>query len=379
MLIDFPHTLNIYLTSRCNLDCSYCFVSKDGTEDKEPDIEALKRAVDNFLGLVPGDKTISFTGGEPLLRFARIKALCRHLKARSNKDTSLSVTLTTNGTLLTKNRYSFLTKNNINFKVSIDGLKKNHEKNRPFKINNSGSSYNCIIANLEEALLSGDCKAGVSLVFAPNTAGSLVEYISAFWKMGFKRIDFHPDMFARWTGNDLDLMESSMGEFVDFYFSTLKGRGAAKGTLENSLLYNFLHNKNSFRPLSCGKINLGWDGNFYYCDKALSLPASGRREFIIGGAAGIDNRLRLKLLEQKRAQIRKVTGKDCRRCKYVRYCFCPIGHYIYFSSRGMNFKKYFPQFCRISRIYIRTFLAITRESNVPPRPLFSKVGISKTF
>ena len=94
----------------------------------------------------------------------------------------------------------------------------------------------------------------------------------------------------------------------------------------------------------------------------FSIPQSERKQFIIGNVdKGIDNHLRLKILEQKRKEIKNLTGKDCNSCRYLKYCFCPIGHYIYFTSCGLDFKEYFLQFCRISQIYIKAFLKIKKH------------------
>ncbi|MCX5696224.1 MAG: SPASM domain-containing protein [Candidatus Omnitrophica bacterium] len=134
----------------------------------------------------------------------------------------------------------------------------------------------------------------------------------------------------------------------------------------------FIRGKGLYKPIRCQKIHLGWEGNFYCCDKVFSIAQPERKKFIIGDIhKGINNRLRLKLLAQKRKEIRELTGKDCNRCKYLRYCFCPVGHYIYFSSWGLDFKRYFPQFCRLSQIYIHTFLEIERKLH--RNRLFTKI------
>lgn len=124
----------------------------------------------------------------------------------------------------------------------------------------------------------------------------------------------------------------------------------------NSLIHNFANNKRFFTPVFCNKVNLDFNGNIYFCDKAFSIPLNKRDEFIIGSAIkGINNNLRLSLLEEKRREFKKITKNKCNGCPLLRYCFCPIGTYIIFSNTNRNFKDYFPIFCRLSQMYIKNF------------------------
>jgi len=372
VLITYPNALKIFLTKRCNLGCRYCFVNKDSPNDKELSVDSFKRGVELFLAFPGSKKIISFNGGEPFLRFGKMKRLYGYMQHRINGKVKLAVAVVSNGTLLNENRYQFLKKNGIILKVSIDGKKGVHDFNRPFKFEKYISSYDRIIGNLKRFHNKDGYKINAQLVFTPFIIKNLSENIQSLWRQGFDYIDFYPDLYARWSKDELDRTEREFRKFVDFYISIFKNAKDIKDIFENSLLHTFVKELELYKPVICQKVHLDRNGYFYCCDKVFSLPESERKEFIIGDIhKGIDNRLRLRLLEQKRKEIRNLTGNDCRTCKYLKFCFCPVGHYIYFSSYGLDFKKYFPQFCRLSQIYIQSFLEIKRY--LQPRPLFAKV------
>jgi uncharacterized protein len=362
------------LTKRCNLKCSYCFVDKDSAKTRESDVSSLKRAINFFLAPPNSYKTISFNGGEPIVRFGKVRKLYQYIQNQNNEKTKLVVAVMSNGTLLNKSRYEFLKKNRIILKVSIDGRKKIHDYNRPFKLKRYGSSYDRIVSNLRQFHNheSGEHKVVcASLVFTPVTVKNLLDNIRSLWKLGFDYIDFYPDLYGQWSQGELNNTESAFREFSDFYCSIFESAQDRASVFGNSLLHTFVAERDLYKPILCGKVHLDWNGNFYYCDKVFSLPETKRKEFVIGDShKGFDNRLRLRLLKQKRNELKKITGKDCSLCKYVKYCFCPVGHYIYFSAQGLDFKQYFPQFCSLSQIYIRSFLGIIRK--LKQHPLFVK-------
>ncbi|MFA5319767.1 MAG: radical SAM protein [Candidatus Omnitrophota bacterium] len=90
-----PDTIQIMLTSRCNLRCSMCGVWKSGyKQEEEIGTEDVKSLIDQALEL--GVKTVYFTGGEALLRedlFELIEYAARD---------GIITTFNTNGTLVTE-------------------------------------------------------------------------------------------------------------------------------------------------------------------------------------------------------------------------------------------------------------------------------------
>lgn len=360
----YPNSCHIILTTDCNLSCSYCFINKDNYNDIELSIESIENAIAHFLRFPGYVKTISFGGGEPLLRFGKLKRIYNYIHKNNNhKDSKLIIALASNGTLLNESRCMFLKRNKINLKISIDGKEIVHNYNRPYKTKRYESSYKSIVDNLSRYyFIKGEeysNAVGAQLVFSPLTVRNLLDNIKAIWNIGFRYIDFYPELYYDWSSEELDIMSREFEKFTDFYISIFNKAKKSTEIFYNTLLHNFVKGSNVYKPLQCNRLHLDCNGIFYYCEKVFSLSKAKRRNFIVGNAKdGIDNKLRIHLLEQKRKEIRNLTQKDCRNCKYVKYCFCPIGHYIFFSNKGINFKQYFPKFCRLSQIYIMNLLNI---------------------
>lgn len=374
VLRGFPDTLNVFLTARCNLSCSYCYINNSCSSQDELAVADIKRAITEFLCLPGEKKNVSFSGGEPLLKIRELIGICRDLKDRTAGSGKISISLTSNGTLLNKKNYRFIKNNNISLKLSIDGDRKSHDLNRFFKAGDRRiSSHVRIRRNIRETFRgkSARQKIGASLVFTPVTAPKLLKNIEHLNRSGFTSIDFYPELYARWSNSQLDVFESVMKDFAGYYISLILKSNRRGNLFGNTLIHNVITEEKLYKSLSCDTVHLGCDGNFYYCDKVFSLPAPQRSGFVVGNVKrGIDNGVRLKLLEEKRRQIKKDSGIDCTSCGFLKYCFCPIGQYIYFSAKGLPFKPCFRQFCRISKIYIKNFLEIKKAIN--SLPLFRK-------
>lgn len=113
---------NLILTKKCNMFCDYCIFGKDKPVDlvEEVDPEIVKTYFpqnSNFW--------INFFGGEPLLEFDYMIRLADAIK---NYNPFITFSVTTNGTLLTKERVKILNDLEIRVILSHDG--KLHSKVR---------------------------------------------------------------------------------------------------------------------------------------------------------------------------------------------------------------------------------------------------------
>jgi SynChlorMet cassette radical SAM/SPASM protein ScmF len=109
------NSLFLYLTDRCNLRCSHCWISpqfSDQHQDGIP-IEPLKKAIRDAKNI--GLQSVKLTGGEPLL-YREFDELLYFLAAEA-----LSVNMETNGTLIDKERLAVFKKTGISqISVSFD-------------------------------------------------------------------------------------------------------------------------------------------------------------------------------------------------------------------------------------------------------------------
>ena len=379
-MTDFPDTLQIFLTNDCNLRCSYCFVSKEACRNRELDTEEIKAAIGFFLRSSPRQKIISFSGGEPLRRPAKLKELLRVLsRDGALRQDVACVDVVTNGTLLEGDVARWLNVEGVGLTISMDGKRETHDAARPWRFRQKGSSHARVVRNLKPLFRRDPGRLKASLVFTPSNVQDLLANIQYLRQLGFRSIDFYPALYSRWSSQALDALDTQFGRLCRYYLHLFR-RARKKEDVFSCAALRHLTGGRLYGPFICRKVSLCWDGQYYCCDKALSLPWAQRKPFIVGSAPeGFDNKLRLRLLRRQRREIKRITGQDCSACACVPYCFCPIGHHIYFSSRGVDFKRYFPIFCRISRITISNFYKVWQQLkcdplfaeiyNVPPAPL----------
>ena len=107
--------LVLWLTDRCNLQCSYCYAAA-GPQGRNMDFETARKAIDSFQGR---PLKIQFAGGEPTLNFPLAEQICRYVR-QQNLDAVFQ--LQTNGTLLTEEMVHKMKSYGISVGVSLDGI-----------------------------------------------------------------------------------------------------------------------------------------------------------------------------------------------------------------------------------------------------------------
>lgn len=116
------------LTNKCNFNCTYCFEKNKKKDDMNK--ETIKKAIDLlFLDNKNDKKTISFFGGEPLLRVDLIEYAINYIKQNNWYDLT-EFSITTNGSLYNDRIMEIIKQNNIHIMTSVDGIKEIHDKNR---------------------------------------------------------------------------------------------------------------------------------------------------------------------------------------------------------------------------------------------------------
>lgn len=131
--------LTLTLTEQCNLRCRYC-LHGSGRAWVRPHREramplATALAAVRYFAAHCGDAetpTVSFYGGEPLLRLDLIRAVV--VEARRRRDwPRLEFGVDTNGTLLDDEAVDFIAGEGIRLQVSLDGPAAVHDRHRRFR------------------------------------------------------------------------------------------------------------------------------------------------------------------------------------------------------------------------------------------------------
>ena len=144
--------ITLQVTQNCNLKCSYCAYSGNYKQrshsDKRMPYEVMQKCVDFAMRHSTNSARldVGFYGGEPLLEVSSIRKLVKYISSKyPHKD--VTYTMTTNGTMLFgSDVIEFLSKNNFNVMVSIDGPKELHDRNRVFE--SGEGSFDVLMDNL---------------------------------------------------------------------------------------------------------------------------------------------------------------------------------------------------------------------------------------
>ncbi|WP_333863642.1 radical SAM protein [Sphingobacterium sp.] len=145
--------------SRCNLNCSYCYIYNKGdlSYQKQPKFlskklatKLLERVLSHMISNDLNTFVIVFHGGEPMLYglqdyeffINEYKRIFVH-----NPEKRIEFSMQTNGTLLTEENVTILTDLGIKIGVSMDSTKESNDNNRVY--HNHRSSYDEILSGVK--------------------------------------------------------------------------------------------------------------------------------------------------------------------------------------------------------------------------------------
>jgi MoaA/NifB/PqqE/SkfB family radical SAM enzyme len=162
--IHSPLVALLLLTSRCNLQCKYCFAEHSGEFEDLP-LEKWKYIIDELEKA--GTKLIFLMGGEPLL-YKDFPEIISYVKSKG-----MMVHLTTNGLLIPK--YIEELKKVDLLMVSLDGNEVGHNANR--------GCFQQVIEGIETAKNAG-IKVRVNAVMTKNTKDDIAWLLNFGEKIG---------------------------------------------------------------------------------------------------------------------------------------------------------------------------------------------------
>ena len=193
-----PLSLTILPTLACNLRCTYCY-ERSRHEFMTPE---TANAICAFVEEQAqrdrySEFHVTWYGGEPLLAAPTIWNLSdAFLKLSDQYGFSYTATMTTNGTLLTKETADKLIRYNVTgVQVTVDGPKHVHDARRPFRTG-TGSSFETILANLEHVV--GKIEVSLRINTDKKNAEYVLDLVQIFADKGWLGSDtkFSPYMAA---------------------------------------------------------------------------------------------------------------------------------------------------------------------------------------
>lgn len=338
--------VNLFVTDQCNFKCRYCY-EKNEKKNKESMDQKTADNVINFIKstIKPWQQlTVTFHGGEPLIRFSLITYIIDRLRNELQNESTFGIT--TNGSLLNEEIVEYLAENmQYKLSISIDGNEKTQNFNRPSSANSV--NYNDII---KYALIMKEKNPlfTIRMTYDRYNVNDLFENIKFFIDNGFDRIIAEADfMSLEWEQDDFDIIYEQFIK-VNKYISSIQDRRITVYPVnsENICLNKCTAGHDYYTISTKGKI--------YPCTMVINND-----EFCIGDVTTGINKSELK-------KIDSITSKEtegCSECSYKKFCTTYRCCFINYASTGdaysanlvmcnmMNIKKRLDDFCNVKVAY----------------------------
>lgn len=334
------------LTDSCNLACRYCFV------EQHPHYMSLQTAKDSIdflmfnlkkkqeLRINKEKASITFFGGEPMLLWDEVIVPLIFYTEEKYPD-KFSFSMTTNGTLLNKEKIDFMFEHNIYPHLSIDGAKYTQDKNRPCR--NGSSSFDMLYPNISY-LLEKFPNVTYRATIDQNTVEKTFENYCFADYLGFKNIFMIPNGREKWSIENQNKLKNELEKIYIYIANCFLNNEYPINfsTINESFEWVLNHDINILDPRvkiecsrSCDRCgmgtsfgSIGYDGNIYGCQEQNSKDE--KNIFLIGNIynGGIDKKLHSNLLSKyEEVKISKCENeKLCENCKLRNICInyaCP--------------------------------------------------------
>ncbi len=190
--------LELVVTERCNLRCTYCFerrMQRQQDMTAQTARSALRLLFD--YSAAARDLRIVFFGGEPLLNVPVIEevvSLARTMADAAGKRVSFD--MTTNGTLMTDHLAAYFARNGVAPLISIDGDKASHDASRRDAAGNG--TFDRAVRALAFVAEHGQ-RLGIKMTVAPCNAARLCEDVHALYRRGVRHFVVGHATGVPWT------------------------------------------------------------------------------------------------------------------------------------------------------------------------------------
>ncbi|MDD5901681.1 MAG: radical SAM protein [Lachnospiraceae bacterium] len=349
--------MTLYLTLNCNLRCKYCFCGEKYTENMSEGM--LEDAMAFFNGICTENATITFFGGEPLMRMDLIRrAITLNKEVYGGK---FGFTITTNGLLLTPANYKFLLENRVDVLLSLDGNKESQDVNRP-QVNGKGS-WDVIMHNIEES----DIKLPLRVTISKETLSRMADNVISLYESGFKSIAFYPASGTLWEENDFAEFDRQIKRLCDYIQKCYQnGIEFNNHWIDKSIKWHITNGAQSSCNPGVYQFSVTPSGDLYPCNHTNFED----RLFNIGN-------IKTGIVEERVAWIQNELSKkdeECSGCVFENRCkYCNINM---FEETGFLWKV--PEwYCRMNQSVIRHADAMAGELYKQMNKLFMKKFYNK--
>ena len=315
------------LTHRCNLSCKYCYSGRSFKKDMS--LVTAQKIVDFIMDIAPHEQRIdfSFFGGEPLLRFDLIKEIVDYIHVKEqNTGKPVSLSITTNGTLLTQTILDFFIEENIDLCLSIDGPRHVHNLNRCYK--GGRGSFNDVLKILGMVIKQLD-NVQVNTVFGPDTIEFLLESVTFFIRFGVSVIHLNPNICASWTESTYSKFEDIYAKIAHHYIQSYEyGQEIAINLIDSKIIVLLKGGYDITDKCGMGQTEFGFapSGNIYPCERLIGEDNNSAT--CLGNIhTGIEPMRCCSLLKHRGNH-----NEECKTCDLLKFCMNWCGCTNYYMT-----------------------------------------------
>lgn len=299
-----PNSIVWDVTSRCNLKCKHCYVEAESQKTEEPSTEEAKAIIDQLKKAKVF--TLSFSGGEPLLRDDLFELLEYATK-------SLVVDVASNGLLIDEDIANQLKSTGIAYmQLSFDGLEDAHDYLRGRK-----GAFNRLMETIEILKRMG-LRFGVTSVIYRKNVHEIKEMIELAEKLGAFTIRFYRLIYTG-RGKELTSLDLTSSEYKKALQDVYSHRGKISAVADEAFGFLLHGRENPHQWVGCqaGRTIAGIKAN----GQVVPCPMFSDPVFYCGKVPDEDFSdiwVNSPVLSQFRT-LDNIHGK-CHACKYLYQC-----------------------------------------------------------
>ena len=181
--------ISIFVTTKCNLNCDYCFTNKtqDEHENQSISLDFVKKGIDDYFDTNLMRHVRFFGAGEPTVEIDLLKKI--HSYAKQKGGEAVSFEIQTNGAF-NDSVADWLSENVDIIWVSCDGTPDIQDRHRPC-LNSSIKSSELIEKNIRR-LHNGKAFVGIRATITDENVNQQIKMIDYFSRLGIKDIWVDP-------------------------------------------------------------------------------------------------------------------------------------------------------------------------------------------
>ncbi|MBN1983753.1 MAG: radical SAM protein [Chitinivibrionales bacterium] len=261
--------LTLSLTHDCNLACSYCY----GGVKKSVfmSLETAQQAVTQVLALQPRSLIMGFFGGEPLLAWDILVAVTQwSMNVCMQSGVPLSLTLTTNGSLLTDDKLEFLRTMRFKLGVSLDGTKQMHDSCRK---NRAGESSFCACIRGLDAALQILPDTEVIIVADPRQCHLMHEAVAFLvFEKKVRNITLNFNFYTTWDVSAVSRWQKALEQVGELYCKAYRNSIPLRiNVIDNKITARIKGRlcRQDFCSFGSDEFAVAPSGNIYPCERLV--------------------------------------------------------------------------------------------------------------